>query len=74
MAFISMFIFGVDLKDFLNTINLIYLSLYNFILEIKLNIFSIFSSKFNPGSFDNLIKDIRSYVDNSSNRVSGNIQ
>jgi len=69
IAFLTMFVFNVDLKDFLSTIGLIYLSFYNFFKEFKLNIYSMFYSWFNPSSFDNLIKDIRSYVDNSNNRI-----
>ena len=69
IAFLSVFVFGVDLKDFLSTIGLIYLSFYNLVKEFKLNIYSVFYNWFNPSSFDNLIKDIRSYVDNSNNRI-----
>jgi len=69
IAFLSVFVFNVDLKDFLSTVGLIYYSFYNFFKEFKLNIYSMFYSWFNPSSFDNLIKDIRSYVDNSNNRI-----
>jgi hypothetical protein len=69
IAFLSVFVFNVDLKDFLSTVGLIYLSFYNLVKEFKLNTYSMFYSWFNPSSFDNLIKDIRSYVDNSNNRI-----
>jgi hypothetical protein len=69
VSFISMFIFGIELKEFLNTIELIYLTLYNYLTEFKLDTYSTFYKNFNPNSFNDLIKDIRNYVNNSSFRV-----
>jgi hypothetical protein len=73
MAFISIFIFGIDLKEFLNTIELIYLTIYNYIFEFKLDTYSFFYKNFNPNSFNDLIKDIRNYVNNSSFRIKNKI-
>jgi len=73
IAFISIFIFGIDLKEFLSTIELIYLTFYNYILELKLDTYSTFSKNFNPNSFNDLIKEIRNYVNNSSIRIKNKI-
>ena len=47
IAFISMFIFNIELKEFLNTIELIYLTFYNYLLEFKLDTYSSFYKNFN---------------------------
>jgi len=73
VSFISMFIFGIELKEFLNTIELIYLTLYNYLTEFKLDAYSNFYKNFNPNSFNDLIKDIRNYVNNSSLRLKNKI-
>jgi hypothetical protein len=73
IAFISMFIFNVELKEFLNTIELIYLTFYNYLLEFKLDTYSSFYKNFNPNSFNDLILDIRNYVNNSSFRLKNKI-
>jgi len=73
IAFISIFIFGIDLKEFLNTIELIYLTIYNYIFEFKLDTYSTVYKNFNPNSFNDLIKDIINYVNNSSIRIKNKI-
>jgi hypothetical protein len=42
-------------------------------LEFKLDTYSFFYKNFNPNSFNDLIKDIRNYVNNSSFRIKNKI-
>jgi hypothetical protein len=71
-AFLFLVVFGVDLINFLNFINVIYLSIYNFFLELKLIIHSWFSNDLIK-SIEKSIKNLEEGVDRSNNRIIAHI-
>lgn len=68
-ALFLMGILGIDLSNFLDFISLIYLSIYNFLFEIKFNTLNWIYNIFNLNSVEKMAKNIEKHIEQSNIRI-----